>query len=129
MGEQMQQGDTVVTVFVCTNCRDAEDSSLRPGVPLIAALRDAIDNPAIAVRPVSCLANCENRLGASFVHRNGWSYVFGGLSAENTADIATGATMLADSENGFLPLRGRPQCLRKGLAARIPPFHHQEDIP
>lgn len=119
-----------VTIFVCTNCRGETDAELRPGIPMIAALREAAAGKPLAVKPVTCLANCEKSPSAAFNHRSGWSYVFGHLALENVDDIITGAMMLAADERGFLPLRGRPSCLRgKGMTARIPPFHHHEDMP
>jgi predicted metal-binding protein len=119
-----------VTIFVCTNCREAADSEARPGIALIEALREAAANKPLAIKPVTCLANCEKSPSAAFSHRNGWSYVFGHLSLDNVDDIVAGAMMLAEDERGFLPLRGRPLCLRgKGMTARIPPFHHHEDMP
>ena len=119
-----------VTIFVCTNCRDPENSEIRPGVALIEALRNAAGDRPLAVKPVSCLANCQNSPSAAFSHRTGWSYVFGHLSLENVDDMLTGAMMLATDERGFMPLKGRPTCLRgKGMSARIPPFHHHEEMP
>ncbi|HEX5935032.1 MAG TPA: DUF1636 family protein [Pseudorhizobium sp.] len=119
-----------VTIFVCTNCRDDADFDLRPGLQMIEALKEAAAGKPLAIKPVTCLANCEKSPSAAFNHRSGWSYVFGHLSLDNIGDIVTGAMMLAEDERGFLPLRGRPACLRgKGMTARIPPFHHHEDIP
>ncbi|WJH41558.1 DUF1636 domain-containing protein [Aliirhizobium terrae] len=110
-----------VTIFVCTNCREATDSEARPGIGLMEALRQAAEGKPLAVKPVTCLANCEKSPSAAFNHRSGWSYVFGHLSTDNVDDIVTGAMMLAEDERGFLPLRGRPSCLRgKGMTARIP---------
>lgn len=129
--EQTNNPDSVdVTIFVCTNCRHETDADVRPGIEMIAALTQAASGKPLAVKPVTCLANCEKSPSAAFSHRSGWSYVFGHLSLENVDDIVTGAMMLAEDERGFLPLRGRPACLRgKGMTARIPPFHHHEDMP
>jgi predicted metal-binding protein len=122
--------DIGVTIFVCTNCRDEADPDIRPGLKMIAALKEASAGKPLAVKPVTCLANCEKSPSAAFNHRSGWSYVFGHLTLENVDDIVAGAMMLAEDERGFLPLRGRPACLRgKGMTARIPPFHHHEDMP
>jgi predicted metal-binding protein len=123
-------GEPDVTIFVCTNCREASDSEARPGIGLMAALREAAAGKPLSIKPVTCLANCEKGPSAAFNHRSGWSYVFGHLSLETVEDIVIGAMMLADDERGLLPLRGRPTCLRgKGMTARIPPFQHHEDLP
>ena len=118
-----------VTLFICKTCLKAEG---RPGLAMIDALRAAFGDAEVAeraIRPVSCLANCEQATSAALTHCSGWSYVFGGLTADNIPDLIIGAQMLAADERGFLPLKGRPQCLRgSGLAARIPPFSHLEDL-
>lgn len=122
--------DIDVTIFVCTNCRGETDPEARPGVGMVAALRQAAAGKPLAVKPVTCLANCERRPSAAFRHRSGWSYVFGNLSHGDIDDVIIGAMMLAEDDRGLLPLRGRPACLRgKGMVARIPPFHHHEDMP
>ena len=123
-------GEPDVTIFVCTNCREASDSEARPGIGLMAALREAAAGKPLSIKPVTCLANCEKGPSAAFNHRSGWPYVFGHLSLDTVEDILVGAMMLADDERGLLPLRGRPTCLRgKGMTARIPPFQHHEDLP
>ncbi|AYD03027.1 DUF1636 domain-containing protein [Neorhizobium sp. NCHU2750] len=123
-------GEIDVTIFVCTNCRESTNSTVRPGVALIEALREAAEGKPLAIKPVTCLSNCDKGPSAAFNRRSGWSYVFGHLSTENADDIVTGAMMLAADERGLLPLRSRPTCLRgKGMTARIPPFHHHEDMP
>lgn len=128
--DEQPTADPDVTIFVCTNCRDEQNAGVRPGVALIEALREATAGKPLVVKPVTCLANCQKSPSAAFNHRSGWSYVFGHLSLENVDDIVTGAMMLAEDERGFLPLRGRPACLRgNGMSARIPPFHHHEDMP
>jgi predicted metal-binding protein len=130
LSDGLSDNDPEVTIFVCTNCRAASDDGSRPGIKLIQALCEATTDLPLSVKPVTCLANCEKSPSAAFNHRSGWSYVFGHLSVENVTDIVTGAMMLAQDERGFLPLRGRPSCLRgKGMTARIPPFHHHEDLP
>jgi predicted metal-binding protein len=51
-----------------------------------------------------------------------WTYVFGGLDAANAADLIEGARLLAGAEDGILPWRGRPDILKRGLIARVPPI-------
>lgn len=119
-----------VTLFVCKTCRGA-DGEGRPGAELIGLLRDAFadeETARRAVRPVSCLVQCERPASAALVHRAGWSYVFADLDERHVGDLVIGARLLAEDERGFLPLKGRPQSLRSGLAARIPPFTHQEEM-
>jgi len=116
-----------MTILVCTECRppDGCDTRPRPGEQLAAATRAANSHDDICVATVQCLGNCKRRLSASLVTPGCWSYVFGDLAIENASDLIAGAMLMRDSKNGLMPWRGRPQCLKKGLVARIPPLSPQ----
>lgn len=118
-----------MTVFVCRSCRDADDPSIdpRPGLLLAQAVIDKAQGSHIAVRSVSCLANCKRGSSAAIRRKSGWSYVFGGLKPEDAADIVTGAEIFSRSEDGLMPWRGRPDSLKRGMIARIPPFDFIEE--
>ena len=112
-----------VTLVVCTSCRDATGSDIRPrpGERLAEAVRDLAEGAGIAVRDIECLGNCKRRLSAALLRDGCWSYVFGDLTIDNAADLVAGAELFATSADGLLPWRGRPDCLKRGLVARIPP--------
>ncbi|MFG1420888.1 DUF1636 family protein [Roseixanthobacter liquoris] len=125
-----------VTLFVCTTCRLAgADPQADPAGAALA--RDAIlaaanggatgAAGAIAVKEVRCLSNCKRALSAALVRTGGWSYVFGDLSPDSAADLLTGAALFATSTDGILPWRGRPDSLKRGMIARIPPMSFSED--
>lgn len=121
-----------VTLFVCTTCKLAGADTDAP--PAGAALaRQALDayaqtpDAAIAVKEVRCLSNCKRALSAALVRTGGWSYVFGDLSPDSAADLLTGAALFATSTDGILPWRGRPDSLKRGMIARIPPMSFSED--
>ncbi|MEP9369123.1 DUF1636 family protein [Xanthobacter sp. VNH20] len=121
-----------VTLFVCTTCKLAEAATDAPpaGAALAqAAMRVAAEdrNPVIAVKEVRCLSNCKRALSAALVRTGGWSYVFGDLSPDSAADLLTGAALFATSTDGILPWRGRPDSLKRGMIARIPPMTFSED--
>jgi predicted metal-binding protein len=61
------------------------------------------------------------------VKENGWSYVFGDLAIENGPDLIEGARLFQTSEDGLIPWRGRPDCLKRGLVSRIPPLSLLKD--
>ncbi len=115
--------DTGTTLVVCSSCRDEAGSDLRPraGERLGDAVRDLARGTGIAVRQVECLGNCKRRLSAGMLREGCWSYVFGDLTLDSAADLIVGATLFATSTDGLLPWRGRPDCLKRGLVARIPP--------
>ena len=120
-------------IYVCTTCRRPDDPEdyPRPGAALADATILAAKDSGIAVQPLRCLANCKR--GCSAVLRRtdssapSWTYVFGNLdpNADATA-LVQGAQLLAGSADGLMPWRGRPDALKRGLIARIPPFDFSE---
>ena len=120
-----------VAIVVCTSCRDenGSDSRPRPGEHLADDARRAAAVAGIRVETVECLGNCKRRLSAAIVKQGGWSYVFGDLDATSGDDLVAGAELFATSETGVMPWRDRPQSLKRGLVARIPPiFTHKDSL-
>jgi predicted metal-binding protein len=113
-----------VTIIVCSSCRgeDGSDARPRPGENLAEAARALTADPSIRVETAECLGNCKRRLSAALVKDKGWSYVFGDLTLENAADLIEGARLFQTADNGLIPWRGRPDCLKRGLVSRIPPL-------
>ena len=132
-GDGKAQSGASAIIYVCTTCRqpgDPEDLP-RPGAALAAATARAAENTDIAVQPLRCLANCKR--GCSAVMRRtdasapAWTYVFGHLDpAADAQALVHGAQLLAQSADGLMPWRGRPDALKRGLIARVPPFDFQE---
>jgi predicted metal-binding protein len=125
------EGETTlgVVVFICRSCRDDTDPDAdpRPGSILAEAAIVKAQQSGIDVRSVNCLANCKRGLSAVLRGADGWSYVFGGLTPDDAEDLLTGARMLAASPDGLMPWRGRPDTLKRGMVARIPPFDFTEE--
>lgn len=119
-----------VTIVVCATCRDESGSDAHPraGTVLAGDARRA-GGGTVAVRTVDCLGNCKRRLSAALLRKGGWSYIFGDLTTASGADLVTGARLLSESADGLIPWRGRPDCLKRGLVARIPPLDMLKDIP
>ena len=120
-----EQAPPQVTILICSDCRspDGSDTRPRPGELLAEATRTANNNNNIHIQTVACLGNCKRRLSASIVTTNCWSYVFGDLAIENASDLIAAAQLMRGSQDGLMPWRGRPQCMKKGLVARLPPVH------
>jgi predicted metal-binding protein len=57
-----------------------------------------------------------------------WTYIFGGLDQSCAHALVTGARMLAEAADGILPWRGRPDVLKRGLVARVPPLGFIEEL-
>ncbi len=130
------------TVLVCITCRAAAavpgtnpseadaPGSDPPGAQAQSAgmalaeatVLAAANAPDIAVERIRCLGNCSRGLSAAIRCDNSWTYVFGGL--EPTRDgpsLIVGARLLAQAADGIMPWRGRPEPLKRGLVARVPP--------
>jgi predicted metal-binding protein len=118
-------------VYVCTTCRPVgePDSALRPGAILAAATAQAAAGSGVQVRPMRCLGNCSRGASAALRCNGSWTYVFGGLDVTCADALVEGARMLARAADGILPWRGRPERLKRGLIARVPPIDFQEIDP
>ena len=118
-----------VTVVVCHSCRgpDGSDEFPRPGSRLADNTRRAADGGDVRVRSVGCLGNCKRGMSAAILRDGAWSYVFGWLGEQSGEDLIAGATLLAGSQDGFMPFRARPESLKRGLIARIPTLDHIGD--
>jgi predicted metal-binding protein len=117
-------------IYVCITCRrlgDPEDGA-RPGLALARETQRVADGSGVAVRQVRCLANC-NRACSAAIRRDGaWTYVFGGLEPERDAPaLIEGARLFASAADGLMPWRGRPEILKRGLIARVPPIDFEEE--
>jgi len=127
------RGAACAVIYVCTTCRRPDDPGdyPRPGATLADATIRAAENSGIAVVLLRCLANCKR--GCSAVLRRtdpsapAWTYVFGHLDpAVDAQALVQGAKLLAGSADGLMPWRGRPDALKRGLIARVPPFDFSE---
>ena len=112
------------TIYVCITCKRAgePDSEPRPGALLAAATECAAAGTEVDVRRLRCLANCTRGPSAAMRCNGSWTYVFGGLDATCADALIAGARLLAGAADGILPWRGRPEILKRGLIARVPPI-------
>jgi len=121
--------DAATIIYVCTTCRRPEDPETlpRPGAGLASATIRAAENTNIDVRPLRCLANCKRGCTAVVKHEGAWTYIFGHLDGEKDAEaLVEGARLLAGAADGLMPWRGRPDALKRGLIARVPPLDYEE---
>ena len=115
-------------IYVCITCKHSgePESEPRPGAILAAATERAADGTGIIVRRIRCLANCTRGPSAAMRCNGSWTYLFGGLDAACAGALIEGAKLLAGAADGILPWRGRPEILKRGLIARVPPLDFQE---
>ncbi|MCK2053540.1 DUF1636 domain-containing protein [Methylobacterium sp. 37f] len=116
-----------VTLYVCATCRAAGDvSEPRAGARLLAALQEAVSaggHPGITVESVECLSVCKRPCTVAVASQGRWTYVYGDLDPVASAGIILdGVALYAETPDGIVPWKARPQEFRKGVVARIPPF-------
>lgn len=122
-------GDTI-RLMVCTSCRapGADPDAPRPGARLHAALEGAFAaDPALgrrfSVEPVECLSVCKRPCTVAISGQGRWTYLYGDLDPDTAA-----GTLLAFAEqyratpDGIVVWRERPDIIRKGVVARVPPL-------
>lgn len=114
-------------VYVCITCKRPGDPDVEPrlGARLAAATLHAAAGTDVEVRRLRCLANCTRGPSAAMRCNGSWTYVFGGLDESCAGALIEGARLLADATDGILPWRGRPDALKRGLIARVPPLDFQ----
>jgi predicted metal-binding protein len=122
--------DTAMTIYVCITCRRAGDpeDGRRPGLLLARETARAAEGCGVTVKQIRCLANC-NRACSAAIRRDGaWTYVFGGLEpGRDGAALIAGARLFARATDRLMPWRGRPDILKRGLIARVPPIDFIEE--
>ena len=117
-----------VTLHVCTTCRggDEGDPDARPGRDLLAAIEDRLreaPRPDLAVVAVECLSVCKRPCTVALSSPGRWTYVYGGLDPGTAAEaMLAGAALYAGTADGIVPWRERPEILKRGVVARIPPL-------
>jgi predicted metal-binding protein len=121
---------TAMTVYVCITCKRASDPEEggRPGLLLARETARSAEGTGVTVRQVKCLANCSRGLSAAIRRDGAWTYVFGGLNEGRDAEaLIEGARLFARASDGLMPWRGRPEILKRGLIARVPPIDFEEE--
>jgi predicted metal-binding protein len=119
-----------MTIYVCITCRRAGDleDGVRPGLLLARETARKADGSGVAVRQIRCLANCSRACSAAIRRDGAWTYVFGGLDPDKDAGaLIEGAKLFSGAKDRLMPWRGRPDILKRGLIARVPPIDFVEE--
>lgn len=118
-----------VTLTVCVTCRRGEeldDDTPRPGARMLAAIEQNAIPDNVRVVGVKCLSACSNGCSVALTGPGRWSYIYGNLDPiEHPDAIVDGAARYAQTTDGIVPWRERPEIFRKQSIARIPP----QDVP
>ncbi|TAD75016.1 MAG: DUF1636 domain-containing protein [Oscillatoriales cyanobacterium] len=123
-----------MSILVCTTCASTWQNGQRVGTSggeqLLNRLETYLaEHPtgAIAVAPTQCMSACSHACAVAFAAEGKHSYLFGDLphdraDLDQTVEaIATCAALYADRPDGLLAWAERPEPLKNGVLARIPP--------
>lgn len=118
-------------LFVCTSCRQPgegkEPREQRSGAQLFRNLSERFASWArredFVIVPYECLTVGARPCGVALRAPGKFTYVFGDLKpGETESAVIECATLYRRAPTGFLPREGRPDVLRAGILARIPPL-------
>jgi predicted metal-binding protein len=126
-------------LFVCTNCGSSheakQDGVKSDGERLLEKLQRLSADWALqdnfAIQPVECMGVCDQACAIAFVSPHKQTYLFGSLPADAASVAATATAVLTCAgqyhakPDGLLPYAKRPELLRAGAIARIPPMPTQ----
>ena len=107
-------------LIVCTTCLQGRGQALLELVENEALARDC----PVPVRGTACMGGCSQGCTAALQGAGKHSYLFGSLSVEEgaAADLVEVALQHRAAEDGRLEWSLRPERLKSGLLARLPPL-------
>ncbi len=120
-------------IIVCTTCRPPGASRELPaaGLALFEAVQDALlnceldtgEHEGLQVRGLACMSGCSRACTVTLQAQGKFTYYFGDLAAdaETAAQVIACAQLHKHSVDGNLARTARPERLRSGILARLPP--------
>lgn len=107
-------------LVICTTCADGSGQALLEAVENEALARDL----PLVVRGQACMAACNRSCTAALQGAGKHSYLFGELApdAPSIDALLDVAGQHAEPGDGLLAWSRRPQRLKAGLIARLPPL-------
>lgn len=121
-------------LFICTSCSSVWKEGKRVGESggekLLKRLQQHHQDwdlqDEFAIQPVECMSACSRSCAISFAASGKYTYLFGDLSSD-LSPLEIGAVLECASKyyshpQGLLPWAERPEPLKKGILARIPPL-------
>lgn len=110
----------MTTLTICTTCADGQGQLLLEAVENESLARDL----TLPIRGQACMAACKQSCTAALQAPGKHSYLFGGLApdADSVHALLDVATQHAEPGDGLLAWDRRPERLKRGLVARLPPL-------
>lgn len=120
-------------IIVCTTCRPPGASRELPaaGLALFEAVQDALLNceldtgqhTGLKLHGLACMSGCARACTVTLQAQGKFTYYFGDLASddETAAQVIACAQLHKHSADGNLARNSRPERLRSGILARLPP--------
>ncbi len=124
------------SLLVCTTCASTWQNGKKVGVSggeilfqeLMRSHQQWDKRSQFTIKAVSCMSACSHACVVTFMAEDKYSYLFGDLPAQGeqvantTAAILDCAAIYSDRADGMLAWKERPEPLKSGVIARIPPM-------
>ena len=116
-------------IVVCTTCRlpGTPREQVADGLRFFEAVQAAAlvsDGPVFRVREQACMSGCSRACAVAFQAAGKHTYLIGDLHADEAtaADVLVCAALHRAHPEGVMAWGERPERLRKGVLARVPPI-------
>jgi predicted metal-binding protein len=119
------------TLFVCTTCACVWQDGKRVGESGGQQLLQQIQQLAqtwelqnkFSIQGVECMSACSHACVVALQGEEKLTYLFGNLAVDDSASaILRCATQYYNKPDGLLPWSERPEALKRGILAKIPPL-------
>lgn len=119
-------------LFVCTSCatvwKQGKPEGKSGGQQLLEHLSEIHKNwdlkDSFPIQEVQCMSACNRSCAVSFASPGKYTYLFGDLPTQDSATaILECAAQYYAKADGLLPWSERPELLKKGILAKIPPLN------
>lgn len=107
-------------LVVCSTCAEGRGQALLEALENEALARDW----ALPIRAQACMAACQHSCTVALQGEGKHSYLFGQLApdADCVQALLAVAAQHAEAGDGLLAWERRPERLKRGLIARLPPL-------
>ncbi|BAU08792.1 DUF1636 family protein [Fischerella sp. NIES-3754] len=120
------------TLFVCTTCASVWQDGKRVGesggqqlLQQLQALAQTWElQHKFSIQGVECMSACNHACAIAFTGEEKLTYLFGNLAVDDSPSaILQCATQYYVNPDGLLPWSERPERLKTGILAKIPPLN------
>ncbi|MEH2253294.1 DUF1636 domain-containing protein [Nostoc sp.] len=120
------------TLFICTTCASVWQNGKRVGISggeqLLQQLQELSQGwelrEKFSIQAVECMSACNRSCVIAFAAEGKSTYLFGDLPVDSCASaVLECASQYYTKSDGLLPWSERPEPLKKGILAKIPPLN------